>query len=93
MANEKANDFHFFTNEIKILQQTYEIPEGSLFQILEHRFNIRKEEAELDKKVKHLKDTLGLIEERQQESESILKKEQEELEAINVYLSRIESDL
>jgi hypothetical protein len=55
LAAEKARDFHFFTAEIKVLQQTYDIPEASLLQILEARFNIRKEEAELDARVKVLK--------------------------------------
>lgn len=43
LAGEKAKDFHFFTAEIKVLQQTYDIPEASLLQILESRFNIRRE--------------------------------------------------
>lgn len=34
LAIEKLKDFHFFNDEIKVLQQTYDIPEASLFQIL-----------------------------------------------------------
>jgi hypothetical protein len=70
LANDKARDFHFFTAEIKVLQQTYDIPEHSLMQILESRFNIRREEAELDAKLKTLKDTLGVLEEKQSAGEA-----------------------
>jgi hypothetical protein len=34
VAAEKAKDFQFFLAEIKVLQQTYDIPENSLMQIL-----------------------------------------------------------
>ena len=61
-------------NEIKVLQQNYDVPEASLFQILENRFNIRKEEAELDSKIKSLKDTLFMLEDKQVQAQSTLKK-------------------
>jgi hypothetical protein len=55
-----------------VLQQTYDIPEASLLQILEARFNIRREEAELDGRVKVMKETLALSEERHAQGEQQL---------------------
>jgi hypothetical protein len=93
LAFEKAKEFHFFRTEISVLQQTYDIPEGSLFQILEHRFNIRREEAEIDGRLRALKDTLLLLEERQGEQEGRLRREEQELEALEAWLKQAESDL
>ena len=93
LSQEKGRDFQFFINEIKILQQTYDVPEASLLQILEHRFNIRKQEADLDVQLKHFKDTLSIFEERHIQAESVLRKEEEELEIIEHYLKQAESDL
>ena len=61
--------------------------------MLEHRFNIRKEEAALDAKLRTLKETLTILEERKAEGEALVEKEGGELETIEQFLLKIESDI
>ena len=44
LSQQTATNFKFFIPEIKDLQQTYDFPD-SLINILENRFNIKKEEG------------------------------------------------
>jgi hypothetical protein len=57
-----VQQFKFFLTEVKNMQQTYDFPD-SLINILETRFNIRKEEAELERKVKVARESIKKLEE------------------------------
>ena len=93
LSTEKGREFAFFLEEIKVLQQTYDIPEQQLLQVLENRFNIRKEESDLEQKLKDLRSTLGIWEERRGRDEEVLQREEEELAVIEEFLVKIESDI
>lgn len=77
LYNQREKEFSTFIDEIRVIQQNYEGNEQALLNALETRFNLRKEEADLERRYKLALDFANGLEEQ------LAKLKQEEADITN----------